>query len=78
MTVGGSATTDGGAGALDALAEAGVSPRLEVLCDVRTAWEDAPRTFAPQKGADPAAVAELERRLARLAAAAPGIPAACP
>ena len=78
VTVGGSATTDGGAGALDALADAGVSPRLEVLCDVRTAWEDAPRTFAPQKGADAAAVAELERRLARLAAAAPRDPRGVP
>ena len=32
--------------------EAGVDPQLEVVCDVRTAWEDAPRVFGPQKGAD--------------------------
>ena len=74
VAAGGSATTDGGAGAVEALREAGVTPRIEVLCDVRTEWEDAPRTFGPQKGADPAAVARLEERLDRLAAAAPSDP----
>jgi glycerate 2-kinase len=68
VTVGGSATTDGGAGALEALAEAGVSPELEVLCDVRTVFENAPSVFGPQKGADPAMVKRLERRLDELAA----------
>jgi len=67
VTVGGSATTDGGAGALAALAEAGVRPELDVLCDVRTPFERAPRDFGPQKGADPATVKRLEQRLARLA-----------
>ena len=52
VCVGGSATTDGGAGALEALDEAGVELPLTVVCDVRTAWEDAPRVFGPQKGAD--------------------------
>ena len=62
VTVGGSATTDGGAGALEALDEAGVSrPAMDVLCDVREPFEDAPRIFAPQKGADPAMVKRLER-----------------
>ena len=78
VTVGGSATTDGGEGALEALAEAGVSPRLEVLCDVRTAWEDAARVFGPQKGADPATVERLEQRLEELAAAAPRDPRGIP
>jgi glycerate 2-kinase len=68
VTVGGSATSDGGAGALEALAEAGVSPELEVLCDVRTVFENAPSVFGPQKGADPAMVKRLERRLDELAA----------
>ncbi len=68
VTVGGSATTDGGAGALEALEEAGVSVELDVLCDVRTPYEDAPRVFGPQKGADPEMVERLERRLAELAA----------
>jgi glycerate kinase len=51
-----------------------VQPRLEVWCDARTAWEDAPRIFAPQKGADPETVKRLGRRLARLAARAPKDP----
>ena len=74
VTVGGSATTDGGAGALEALDEAGVDPRLEVLCDVRTPIEQAPRVFGPQKGADAKLVKRLERRLAKLAGAAPRDP----
>jgi glycerate 2-kinase len=74
VTVGGSATTDGGAGALEALDEAGVEPALEVLCDVRTPWELAPSVFAPQKGADPATVARLEQRLDELARSAPRDP----
>jgi glycerate 2-kinase len=67
VTVGGSATSDGGAGALEALEDAGVSPELEVLCDVRTPFEKAPSVFGPQKGADPAMVERLERRLHELA-----------
>ena len=74
VTVGGSATTDGGAGALAALDEAGVRPKLEVWCDTRTAWEDSPRIFAPQKGADPETVKRLQRRLTRLATRAPKDP----
>ncbi len=67
VTVGGSATTDGGAGALEALDEAGVRVSMDVLCDVRVPFEDAPRIFAPQKGADPAMVKRLEQRLNELA-----------
>ncbi|MEK6228243.1 MAG: glycerate kinase [Actinomycetota bacterium] len=78
VTVGGSGTTDGGSGAVKALDEAGVSPRLEVLCDVRTPFEDAPRVFAPQKGADPATVKRLERRQAELAEKAPRDPRGVP
>jgi glycerate 2-kinase len=78
VTVGGSATTDGGAGALDALEEAEAGPRLEVLCDVRTPWEQAPRVFAPQKGADDATVRRLERRLDELAGRAPRDPRGVP
>ena len=74
VTVGGSATTDGGAGALEALDDGGVDPRLEVLCDVRTAWENAPSVFAPQKGADPETVKRLEKRLDQLAEGAPRDP----
>jgi glycerate kinase len=67
VTVGGSATTDGGAGALEALDEAGVEVDMDVLCDVRTPFEDAARVFGPQKGADPAMVRKLSARLDRLA-----------
>lgn len=67
--VGGSATTDGGAGAIEAIEGAGGLrlATLEVLCDVRTPFEDAPRAFGPQKGADAATVEHLESRLAELA-----------
>ena len=74
VTVGGSATTDGGAGALAALDDAGVEIDLEVVCDVRTPFEDAPCVFAPQKGADAKTVTRLERRLAKLAAGWPRDP----
>ncbi len=67
--LGGSATTDGGAGALAALAPglrlAGVE--VVVACDVTTGFLDAARTFAEQKGATRAQVALLERRLQRMA-----------
>jgi glycerate kinase len=76
--VGGSATTDGGAGALEALDEAGVRVAMDVLCDVRTAFEDAPRVFAPQKGADAAMVKRLERRQAELAERLPRDPRGVP
>src|SRR5579875_1372919 len=69
VAVGGSATTDGGQGALRALQERGGlrGARLVVLCDVRTPYELAPSVFAPQKGASAAQVRKLERRLASLA-----------
>lgn len=67
--MGGSATTDGGLGALRGLYPlhryAGVE--LVVLCDVRTGFVDAAEVFAPQKGASAAQVELLRRRLERLA-----------
>lgn len=66
---GGSATTDGGLGAVEVLAGraelAGVE--LVVACDVTTGFLDAARVFAPQKGAHPAVVERLTARLERLA-----------
>ncbi len=69
VAVGGSATTDGGLGALRALSPL---PRLRgvelvVACDVRTEFVDAARLFGPQKGATPAQVRLLTARLERLA-----------
>jgi glycerate 2-kinase len=71
LGVGGSATTDGGAGAIEAIESAGGlgGARLVVLCDVRTPFEDAARVFGPQKGADPDAVKRLTARLHRQARA---------
>jgi glycerate kinase len=66
--VGGSATTDGGLGALRAMYPLqryrGIT--LQVACDVRLGFVDAARVFAPQKGASTAQVELLERRLERL------------
>ena len=65
LGVGGSATTDGGAGAIRAIREAGGlgGARIVVLCDVRTPFEHAARVFGPQKGADDDQVKRLTRRL---------------
>ena len=67
--VGGSATTDGGLGALRALEPIqrlrGVD--LRVACDVRLPFVEAAEVFGPQKGATPAQVELLRRRLERLA-----------
>ncbi|MGH2876961.1 MAG: glycerate kinase, partial [Solirubrobacteraceae bacterium] len=80
LGVGGSATTDGGAGAIAAIERAGGlrSARLVVLCDVRTAFVDAARVFAPQKGASPADVRRLTRRLSALARRLPRDPRGVP
>ena len=66
--LGGSATTDGGQGALQVLQPARLAGvELIVACDVTTAFTDAAREFGPQKGATPGQVALLTRRLERLA-----------
>jgi glycerate kinase len=74
VTVGGSATTDGGAGALEALSSIDGRLDLHVVCDVRVPFEDAPRVFGPQKGADEEMVKRLERRLDELATSFPRDP----
>ena len=80
LGVGGSATTDGGAGALAAIEDRGGlgGAKLVVLTDVRTPFERAPAVFGPQKGADPAMVARLEARLDALAASLPRDPRGVP
>jgi len=76
LAVGGSATTDGGEGAIEAIHAGGGlgAARLTVLCDVEHAFEQAPRVFGPQKGAGPATVRRLERRLDALATRLPRDP----
>jgi glycerate kinase len=67
--LGGSATTDGGKGALDALRPHSRLGGVEIIvaCDVTTSFVDAAEEFGPQKGASAAQVALLRRRLERLA-----------
>jgi glycerate kinase len=65
--VGGSATTDGGLGAVEVLGWSLLGAEVTVACDVTTTFVDAARLFAPQKGATDAQVALLTRRLERLA-----------
>jgi glycerate 2-kinase len=74
--VGGSATTDGGSGALEAIEERGGlrGARIVVLTDVRTPFERAAAVYGPQKGADPTLVVRLEERLDQLAARLPRDP----
>jgi glycerate kinase len=74
---GGTATVDGGAGALEVL-DVRATGRVRVACDVRTRWEDAARVFGPQKGADEAAVSVLSARLAQLATELPRDPSGVP
>ncbi|MAF45142.1 MAG: glycerate kinase [Acidimicrobiaceae bacterium] len=67
--VGGSASTDGGLGAIRAMEPvvrfSGID--LIVACDVATQFLDAPSIFGPQKGASRAQIELLERRLSSLA-----------
>jgi len=67
VAVGGSATTDGGLAAVEALGWSLQGIDVTVACDVDTPFLDAASVFAPQKGATPAQVALLSRRLALLA-----------
>jgi glycerate kinase len=66
---GGSATTDGGWGAVEVIGSAAAlaGVELEVACDVTTTFLHAAAVFGPQKGATPAQVEELTERLATLA-----------
>ena len=77
LAAGGSATTDGGLGAIEALRD--FSARLDgivlvVLCDVTTRFEDAAKVFGPQKGADAAQVERLTRKLGAIAVELPKDP----
>ena len=76
VAAGGSATTDGGRGAIDAIEQAGGlrDARLEVLCDTSVPFERAAEVFAPQKGASPEQVERLSARLVAEAGALPRDP----
>jgi glycerate kinase len=76
VACGGSATTDGAAGAIEAIEEAGGlgDARLVCICDVRTPFERAAEVFGPQKGADPATVKQLTKRLNEFARTLPRDP----
>ena len=66
VCVGGSATTDGGLGAVQAISTPARLKRVEfvVACDVDTLFLDAAEIFAPQKGATPSQIKFLTSRLA--------------
>ena len=67
--LGGTATVDGGAGMREVLT--GLPAPTRVACDALVPLLDAARLFAPQKGADPQQVEELEARLAAMEELAP-------
>jgi glycerate kinase len=66
--LGGSATTDGGWGAIQAMPSAARLKEIElvVATDVRTPFVEAASVFGPQKGASATQVTFLRRRLERL------------
>ena len=68
VAVGGSATTDGGLPAVRALPSVARMSGVEMIvaCDVRTTFVDAAAVFGPQKGASPAQIELLTRRLRTL------------
>jgi glycerate kinase len=80
IAVGGSATVDGGRGALEAIAERGGigDARIVVLSDVHTPWERCAEIYGPQKGADPKKVRQLTARLRAYAAELPRDPSGVP
>ena len=76
VAAGGTATMDGGRGAIEALQEAGGIPdaTLELLCDTSVPFERAADVFAAQKGASPEQVEQLSSRLVALAGTLPRDP----
>ena len=75
LAAGGSATTDGGAGAVAALRGVDLSRvEIAVLTDVTTRFTDAAVVFGPQKGADAATVVALTERLRHQGATYPRDP----
>jgi glycerate 2-kinase len=80
VAAGGSATVDGGAGALEAIRDAGGlhGAQIIVLCDVRSTWEQCAEIYGPQKGATSRDTGRLARRLDEFAATLPRDPRGIP
>jgi len=76
LACGGSATTDGAAGATTAFDPTTIE--ITCLCDTRVTFLEAAGVFAAQKGAGEAEVAALEARLVALAAELPHDPTRLP
>ena len=76
LAVGGTATSDGGRGAIRTIESGGGLHEAEliILADVETAFEDAAIVFGPQKGASPADVELLTDRLVETADGLPRSP----
>jgi glycerate 2-kinase len=76
IAAGGTASMDGGCGAVEALEAAGglQGAKLEVLCDTSVPFERAAEVFAAQKGASPEQVERLTERLIAEAGALPRDP----
>jgi glycerate 2-kinase len=80
LAIGGTATSDGGVGALEAISNGGGlgDMRLTLACDVSIPFERAAEVFGPQKGASAADVVRLTRRLVALASELPRDPRGLP
>ena len=85
VAAGGSATVDGGRGAIEALRARGAAAalesgaiELEVLCDVETPYEHAVRVFGPQKGLKVGSVDRVSGWLDDFAATLPRDPRGVP
>ena len=76
LAIGGTATTDGGRGAVETIDQAGGlgAMRVVLACDVHIPFESAAVVFGPQKGASPQAVERLTAELDALATTLPRDP----
>ena len=76
LAIGGTATSDGGRGAVEAIERGGGVDGIRILlaCDVHIPFEDAAVVFGPQKGASPTGVERLTKALVELADALPRDP----
>ncbi len=80
LAIGGTATSDGGEGAVHAIERGGGIGEmdLELACDVLIPFEEAAVVFGPQKGASPEQVTRLTARLEEIARDLPHDPRGMP